>query len=299
MAVSYSNSAPASPLPAIALMLLAVLMFALMDAGLKTLVAHYPPLQVATLRGLASLPLVLVWVLTTVSVRSLLHVYWRLHLFRGALGIAMMFGFVYGLRAMPMSSAYSIAFVAPLLVTALAVPLLGEKVGPRRWTAIAIGLVGVLVILRPTGAGMATLGGLAVLLASICYAVGAITVRLLARRDSSQAMVFWFLVILSAGAGLLAAPDWMPIRASDAWTIAGVGVTGSLAQVALTEAFRRGEASLVAPLEYTALVWTVSLDLLLWGVLPDNITWLGAAIIVASGLYLLRREKIHAAVEHP
>ena len=86
-------------------MLLAVLMFALMDAGLKTLVAHYPPLQVATLRGLSSLPLVLVWVLGTVSVRSLLNVYWRLHLFRGVLGIAMMFGFVYGLRAMPMSSA--------------------------------------------------------------------------------------------------------------------------------------------------------------------------------------------------
>jgi drug/metabolite transporter (DMT)-like permease len=172
-------------------------------------------------------------------------------------------------------------------------------VGPRRWTAIGIGLVGVLVILRPTGQGMATLGGLAVLLASICYAFGAITVRLLSRRDSSQAMVFWFLVILSAGAGLLAAPEWIPIRASDAWTIAGVGVTGSLAQVALTEAFRRGEASLIAPLEYTALVWTVSLDLLLWGVLPDNVTWLGAGIIVASGFYLLRREKIHAAVEHP
>ncbi len=300
MAVSYPPTpAPASSLPAIGLMLLAVLMFALMDAGLKTLVEHYPPLQVATLRGLASLPLVLVWVLGTVSVRSLLHVYWRLHLFRGALGIAMMFGFVYGLRTMPMSSAYSIAFVAPLLVTALAVPLLGEKVGPRRWTAIAIGLVGVLVILRPAGQGMATLGGLAVLLASICYAFGAITVRLLSRRDSSQAMVFWFLVILSVGAGLLAAPEWIPIRDSDAWTIAGVGVTGSLAQVALTEAFRRGEASLIAPLEYTALVWTVSLDLLLWGVLPDNVTWLGAGIIVASGFYLLRREKIHAAVEHP
>lgn len=294
-----SAPAPASPLPAVGLMLLAVLMFALMDAGLKTLVEHYPPLQVATLRGLASLPLVLVWVLSTVSLRSLLHVYWRLHLLRGALGVAMMFGFVYGLRSMPMSSAYSIAFVAPLLVTAMAVPLLGEQVGPRRWVAIAIGLVGVLVILRPTGEGIATTGGLAVLLASICYAVGAITVRLLAQRDSIQAMVFWFLVILSTASGVLAAPQWLPIDSSDAWTIAGVGVSGSLAQVALTEAFRRGEASLIAPLEYTALVWTVSLDLLLWGVLPDSMTWLGAGIIVASGFYLLRREKVHAPAEHP
>lgn len=292
---------PASPsnLPAIGLMLLAVLMFALMDAGLKLLTAHYPPLQVATLRGLASLPLVLIWILSTVSVRSLLRVYWRLHLVRGALGIAMMFGFVYGLRSMPMSSAYSIAFIAPLLVTAMAVPLLGEKVGPRRWTAIAIGLVGVIVILRPTGEGMATSGGLAVLLASICYAIGAITVRLLAQRDSIQSMVFWFLVILSLGAGVLAMPQWVPIRAVDGLTIAGVGLTGSLAQVALTEAFRRGEASLIAPFEYTALVWTIGLDLTLWGILPDNMTWLGAGIIVASGFYLLRREKIRMPLEHP
>jgi len=288
-----------SNLPAIGLMLLAVLMFALMDAGLKLLAAHYPPLQVATLRGLASLPLVMIWILATVSLRSLLQVYWRLHLVRGALGIAMMFGFVYGLRSMPMSSAYSIAFIAPLLVTAMAVPLLGEKVGPRRWTAIAIGLVGVIVILRPTGQGMATAGGLAVLLASICYAIGAITVRLLAQRDSIQAMVFWFLVILSLGAGMLAMPQWVSIRAADAWTIAGVGLTGSLAQVALTEAFRRGEASLIAPFEYTALVWTIGLDLTLWGILPDNMTWLGAGIIVASGFYLLRREKIRMPPEHP
>jgi len=288
-----------SNLPAIGLMLLAVLMFALMDAGLKLLAAHYPPLQVATLRGLASLPLVMIWILATVSLRSLLQVYWRLHLVRGALGIAMMFGFVYGLRSMPMSSAYSIAFIAPLLVTAMAVPLLGEKVGPRRWTAIAIGLVGVIVILRPTGQGMATAGGLAVLLASICYAIGAITVRLLAQRDSIQAMVFWFLVILSLGAGMLAMPQWVSIRAADAWTIAGVGLTGSLAQVALTDAFRRGEASLIAPFEYTALVWTIGLDLTLWGILPDNMTWLGAGIIVASGFYLLRREKIRMPPEHP
>ena len=72
-----------------------------------------------------------------------------------------------------------------------------------------------------------------------------------------------------------------------------------MAQVALTEAFRRGEASLIAPLEYTALFWVVCLDLVLWGVLPDAVTWIGAGIIVASGLYLLRREKVHVEVEHP
>jgi drug/metabolite transporter (DMT)-like permease len=98
---------------------------------------------------------------------------------------------------------------------------------------------------------------------------------------------------------MMAAPNWLPLRSTDWWVIAGVGVSGSLAQVALTEAFRRGEASLIAPLEYSALVWGVCLDLALWHVLPDGVTWLGAGIIVVSGLYLLRREKIHAETEHP
>ena len=284
---------------AILFMLAAVALFALMDAGLKLLAAHYPPLQVATLRGLSSLPFVLVWVLCTANVRSLLRVHWPLHLLRGALGIAMMVGFVYGLRSLPLSTAYAITFVAPMLVTAMAGPLLGETVGRQRWIAIGIGLVGVLVILRPTTQGLATTGGLAVLIGAACYAASAITVRLLAQRDSVQSMVLWFLVLLSLGAGLLAAPDWVPLQTSDGWLIAGVGLAGSLAQVALTEAFRRGEASLIAPLEYTALFWVVCLDLLLWGVLPDTVTWIGAGIVVASGLYLLRREKVHAEAEHP
>ena len=284
---------------AILCMLTAVALFALMDAGLKLLAPHYPPLQVAALRGMSSLPFVLVWVLCTANVRSLLRVHWPLHLLRGVLGIGMMVGFVYGLRSMPLSTAYSITFIAPMLVTAMAGPLLGETVGRQRWIAISIGMLGMLVILRPTGQGLATAGGLAVLIAAACYAASAITVRMLAQRDSVQAMVLWFLVLLSLGAGLLAARGWVPVQGSDLWIIAGVGLAGSLAQVALTEAFRRGEASLIAPLEYTALFWVVCLDLVLWGVLPDTVTWIGAGIIVASGLYLLRREKVHVEVEHP
>ena len=230
---------------------------------------------------------------------TLWRVHWPLHFLRGLLGIGMMFGFVYGLRTMPLSTAYAITFVAPMLVTAMAGPLLGERVGPGRWVAIGVGLIGVLVILRPTGQGMATLGGLAILLAAICYAASAITVRLLAQRDSTQAMVFWFIVLLSLGAGAMAAPNWLPLRATDLWVIAGVGISGSLAQVALTEAFRRGEASLIAPFEYSALVWGVCLDLALWGVLPDGVTWIGAGIIVVSGIYLLRREKVPMESEHP
>lgn len=280
-------------------MLAAVGLFALMDAGLKLLTAHYPPMQISAIRGGASLPFVLVWVLSTVSVRSLFRVRWPLHLLRAVLGIMMMAPFIYALRTLPLSTAYTIFFIAPLLITALSVPILGERVGPRRWTAIVVGFLGVMVVLRPTGEGVASLAGLAVLLAAFGYAVSAITVRVLARTDSSQSIVVWLLVSMAVGAGLLALPQWVPIRAEDLWLITGVGVAGALGQYAITEAFRRGEASLIAPLEYSALLWGVLLDFSLWNVLPDAITWVGAAIIVLSGLYLLRRERIHLEAEHP
>ena len=279
---------------AVAMMLLAVATFSLMDAGLKQLSTHYPAFQVAALRGAASLPFVLVWALSTGGVRPLLRVRWPLHLLRGAMGVAMMASFVYALRTLPLSTAYSIFFVAPLLVTALSVPILGERVGPRRWTAIAIGLIGTLVLLRPTGEGLVSIASLAVLLAAAMYAVSAISVRVLARTDSTQSMMVWLMALMAIGAGLLAWPGWTPVAGADLWLILGIGVAGGIGQYAVTEAFRVGEASLIAPLEYTALVWGVLLDLTLWGVLPDGVTWVGAAIIVASGLYLLRRERVQA-----
>ncbi|MGY0799505.1 DMT family transporter [Lysobacter sp. A286] len=286
-------------LPAPLMMLVAVAAFALMDAGLKQLAGIYPAMQVASLRGASSLPFILVWVLATTGLAPLLRVRWSLHLLRGAIGITMMASFAFALRSLPLTTAYSIFFVAPLLITALSVPILGEHVGPRRWTAIAIGLVGMLVLLRPSGEGMLSWAALAVLFAATGYAVSAITVRVLARTDSSASMIVWLLVMLALGAGALAWPDWVPLRLEDGWVILGVGMAGAIGQYAITEAFRTGSASLLAPLEYTALVWGVLLDVSIWGVLPDAVTWLGAGIIVASGLYMLRRERVHAEAEHP
>ena len=280
-------------------MLIAVGLFSLMDGGLKHLSGHYPAMQVAAIRGLSSLPLVLLWVAASGAGASLLKIRWPLHLLRGALSILMLSAFAYALKRMPMSGAYALFFVAPLLITALSVPLLGEKVGPRRWTAILVGLVGVLVVLRPTGQGLLSLAGLAVLLAAAGYALSAIMVRVLHRTDSAQSMVFWMLVMTGLGAAALAWPGWVPVQGADGWIIVGVGLSGFLGQVAITEAFRAGEASVVAPFEYSALAWALGLDWLVWQVLPDRMTFLGAGIIVASGLYLLRRERIHVEAEHP
>lgn len=272
-------------------MLAAVGLFSVMDAGLKLLSSHYPPIQMAALRGLSSLPLVALWVIASGGGPSLLRVRWSLHLFRGGLGIAMMAAFTYALRSLPLSTAYSLFFIAPLLITALSGPMLGEKVGAGRWMAIACGLVGMLVILRPTGEGLLTLPALAVLVAAVGYALSAITVRVLSRTDSMQATVFWLMTMMGLGAGALAAPDWVAIHAEHWWIIAGIGLCGTLGQIAITLAFSRGEASVIAPLEYSALTWALVLDLLLWRTLPDGVTLLGAGIIVGAGLYLIRRER--------
>ena len=290
-------TSPASQRPhaAAAWMLAAGLLFACMDAGMKWISADYSPFQVATLRSVSALPLVALWVVLRGKAGTLLRVHWPLHLLRGLLGVGVMVGFVYGIARMPLSTAYAIVFVAPLMITALAVPFLGEKVGPRRWTAIVVGLFGVVVVLRPGGEGVVTLAGAVLVLAAFCYSVAAITVRKLAMRDSPEAMVFWFLALLAVFAGAIAAFDWQPVQREHLGVIAIVGLTGALGQVALTHAFRLGEASQIAPLEYAALLWVVLLDLALWQALPDGMTWLGAAIIIASGLYLVRRERAVAA----
>ncbi len=294
-----------SNVAAAAWMLAAVAIFSCMDTAMKLLSAHYPTLQVTTLRGAASLPFVLGWVLASAGPRSILPRRWGLHLLRGVLGVVMIGCFVFALRTLPLSTAYTIYFVSPLLVAALSVPLLGEYVGPRRWAAIAVGLLGVIVVLRPGGDGLVSLPGLMVLVAATAYAVAAVTVSLLTRTDSPQSMVVWFLLIMALGAGALAAPQWQDIDwKAHGWLIGELGLSGALGQVALTAAFQRGQASVIAPLEYTGLLWVIGWDWALWQVLPDRWTWAGAAIIVASGLYLLHRERVvrrrrPGMVDHP
>ena len=290
---------PSGNLYSIYAMLLAVFMFALMDTAMKLLSARYPALQVAALRALCSLPLVAAYVAWRGAFRGIFKVRWPMHLLRGVLGILMLALFAYGLRQLSLAEAYSIFFIAPALITALSVLLLKERVDLARWVAIGVGMGGVLVVLRPSGAGFLTVGGLAVLAAAACYAFSAITVRVLARSDRNEHTVFWLIVLIAVGGGALAAPNWVPIPASEIPLLAGLALSGFIGQLAITEAFSRGEASSVAPFEYSALAWGVGMDWLLWRALPDSWTMLGAAIIIGSGLYLIRHEKEHVEAEHP
>jgi len=280
-------------------MVLAVFMFALMDTVMKLLSQRYPAIQVAALRSLTSLPLIAVYVGVRVGYGDILRIRWPLHVLRAVLGVAMLSFFAFGIRKLSLAEAYSIFFIAPAIITALSVWFLKERVNVARWIAIGVGLCGVLVVLRPSGAGFLTVGGLAVLGAAAMYAVSAITVGILARTDRSEHMVFWLMVMMSIGAGLLAAPGWVAMSMRDTPLLLGLALSGFIGQLAITEAFAKGDASSVAPFEYTALAWAVGLDWLLWRALPDGWTVLGATIIIGSGLYLIRHEKTHVESDHP
>jgi len=232
----------------IVLMLLAMAVLSVMDAIMKELTARYPSLEIAALRGLVSLPFIVAWILwQRKGVATLLRVRWGWHLARGVLAVLMLTSFIYAIGTIPLSEAYTLFFVAPLMITALSVPLLGEKVGWRRWAAVLVGFGGVLIVMRP-GVAAVNLAMVAVLVGATCYALNAISVRILGRTDSTAAMTFWFMAFVAAGAGALALPDWQPVRASDASWLVGMGISGALGQVLITEAFRCAPVSVIAPL---------------------------------------------------
>ena len=199
--------------------------------------------------------------------------------------------FTFALRELPLAEAYTIFFVAPLLITVLSIPVLKERVRPAHWGAIAVGLVGVVIALRPQGEGFFTWGALAVLTAALCYSVSAICGRLLSRTDSAVSLVFWSMAMIAVGAGVLAWPNWVPVRAEHTALLLALAGIGFIAQLCITEAFRHGQAAAVAPFEYTALAWGAGIDWLLWHTLPQAHTLMGAAIIIASGLYLIHLER--------
>jgi len=269
----------------------AVASFSLMDLAMKQLVAVYPAMQVTFLRAAASLPLLLAATGFFGEWRDLIPKRWGLHILRGVLGVAMLWAFVQSVSILSLADAYSIYMSAPLLITALSMPILGEYVGWRRWIAVVVGLLGVIVILRPTGANVITTGGLLALGSAFIYAVSAVTIRILSRTDSAAATVAWAISTIAIIGGVLAIPTWVPLRGEHWPWIVCLGISGALGQHFITAAFRRAPASVIAPLEYTALLWGMSFDWIFWSTTPSARMLSGAAIIVASGLYVIYREK--------
>ena len=283
----------------ILMMLTAAIFFSLMDAVMKALSAHYPAIQVTALRALASMPLIVIYVSWRKAWPTLFRVRWPLHLFRVVIGIAMLTSFAFALKTLPLTEAYALFFISPLLIAALSIPFLGEKVTRTSWIVIAVGLLGVLVVLKPSGAGIISWAGLAILASASCYAFSAITVRLLSRTDSSESMVFWLMLGVSFGATLLAWSVWKPLHVEDYWLLLALAITGFIGQLTITEAFKSAPAATIVPFEYSALVWGLGLDLLIWQTIPELRVFLGASIIVASGIYLAKHEASGIEAEHP
>ena len=219
-----------------------------------------------------------------ISARSLLHC-----------GVTVVY-YIAWAGGMPLASSYAIAAAAPLLMTLLAIPMLGEAVGWRRWTSTAVGFCGVLIMLRPGGA----LWGwpAAMLLAAVALmALTRIWTRLLARTDSPATIAFW-LLLAHVPVGLLLLPAFPPpVLLPSAPVVAALvflGCANGLAHFLFARAFALAPVSVLAPFEYTTLVWGLVLGLAIWGEFPEVGTLLGAAIVIAAGLYNLHRERVRA-----
>ncbi len=272
-------------------MLAAVGSFAVMDATMKGLAGGYSPTQVSTMRALASLPFLLATIAWSGAWRELRMQRPGLHLLRGVLGVIMLSTFVYAIARMSMANTYALYLSAPLIVTALSVPVLGARVSPIRWAAIVIGLGGALIVLRPSTSGMSSLAGLAAALSAVAYSFSAVTINVLAKTDSSRSMVISFTLAMALGSGLFALPSWTDINPQHYWSIALMGLTGALGQYFITEAFSRAAPFVVAPFEYTTIVWAFALDWAIWQVRPTANVLLGSAIVICCGLFIVWEER--------
>ncbi len=270
-------------------MLAAVAFLSVLDVMLKLLAAHYSALQVSTLRGAASLPFVLAPLIIRGRLAELRIRRWDLHLARGVLAVLMMTGFTYAIRGASLSNVYTLFMVAPLLVTALSVLVLKERVTAGGWIAVTVGLMGAALVLRPTSHGLPLGAACAALGSAACYAVSYVLARFMAGTETPESMVFWFLALLAFASGLMAAPSWQGIASGDWMVVLALGVSGALGQFFITRAFVLAPASVIAPFDYTALLWGAMFDWLIWSTTAPPATIAGAALIVGSGLYVMLR----------
>lgn len=288
VALSHSGR---SPLFGIGLRLGATIAFALMAALIKLASdrgVNAP--ELVFYRSLFALPPLLVWIAASRAPGR-----WRTqrpmaHVVRGAIGLASMFLSFGALTLLPLAEAVTLSFIAPLFAVALSALLLAEPVGRHRWTAVAIGLVGVVVVMRPAGTDLSTLGlGLAVA-GALSVAAATITIRQIGRTESTQSIVLWFTLLCTVAAGLTL-PVFGQWHDGTTWALLiALGTFGGIGQLLMTASLRAAAVGAVVPFDYVHLVWAALLGWLIWDMHPRPTTWAGAAIIIASGLYTIWRE---------
>ncbi len=279
---------------AIALFCFAVLCFIVMNTMVRYLGrAGYPVPEIVWARYLSHLLLIMAFFprrITTllVSKRKAMQV------FRSVLVLAATVCMFFAVREMPLADAVALSFSTPLFAVGLSVLILRERVGLRRWGAVAVGFAGMLIIIRP-GAGTLQWAALLPIAMALFYATDQIVTRMI--RDAADALnaLFYTALVGAIAASLVVPFFWRTPGPIDALMLVGTGFLGGLGHYAVILAYQRAEVSAVAPFAYTELIWAAILGFMVFGDLPDRWTFVGAGIIVASGLYVLYRERRAAA----
>lgn len=273
----------------ILLMLFATLLFSVLWACVKALSEHYSIYEVTFFRNFFAMVPVILMVLARRSWRLLRVRRISGHFWRGVIStVSMTLGFL-AFHLMPLADAVAISFMSPLVVTALSVPMLGERVGVHRWSAVVVGFCGVLVIVNP-GVGLLNLGvGVAIAAAAIA-AVATITIRQLGRQDPPLAIVFYFTLFSTLFTALPLPLLWETPSGSDWVLLLLMGTTGGVGQYFMTRAYCLAPAAVISPFNYAGLLWAALAGWLLWGDVLKPHVLVGSAIVIASGLYILYRE---------
>jgi drug/metabolite transporter (DMT)-like permease len=280
-------------------MLATTLCFACLDGIAKLMTAEVNVVQLVWGRYLFNLVIFGALIFSRAKFRHLLRTRRPgLQAWRSVALVASTFVFWWALMYLPLAEATVLGFAGPLMVTALSVPLLGEQVGKYRWRAVIVGLIGVVIIIRP-GAGAMQWAALLPLLTALIYALYQIATRILSRYDDPMATAFFSpiggVLITSA----LLPFFWTPMTLQQWGILALMGFLGGFGHYLLIRAFGAAPASVLAPFGYVGLLWTTVIGYVIWGDLPDMWTWVGAAIIIASGLYILHRERVRARERAP
>ena len=275
---------------AIMLVMGAAMLFACAAACVKALQGGIPLAQVVLARSVFALPVMLPLVWRAGGWQALRTNNPMGHAGRILWGLIGMAGAFHGYATLPLASVTALGFTMPLFLTLLAVPLLGESIDRRRVGAVLVGFLGVLVMLRPSGGGPGQWPDYAaVLVAALAWALAMISIRRMGEAgESGVAIVAWFAIGCSVVSAVFALPVWVWPGAGQWALLAGVGLISAVAQLLMTEAYRRGDTTLVAPFEYSGIVWTTLLGMLVWAEAPDGYDALGIAILVGCGLYIWR-----------
>jgi drug/metabolite transporter (DMT)-like permease len=272
-------------------MVLGIASLSFMDALGKRVAAHYSVFQMLAIRSTVALALILLTLGVLGRLRALRTSQPSGHALRAFCGLVAFVTFYASLRHLPLADAVAIAFASPFLITALGRYALKEQVTPRQWLAIAVGFLGMLVIVRPGGSGFHP-AALLVMVCSLAYASLMILTRWMTRPhrppESNSAFVFYMLAGQAAVGWLVTLTRWRTPDGSAMAEMAGMGVLGIVGNYGLAQAFRVAPVATVAPFEYTGLIWAVVLGAVLFGDVPAPTFWVGAAIIVWAGLQAVR-----------